>query len=237
MAEALVPTVTNAQSEIGAVQSDVQAFDEYARTLVVTKDSREAAGESIKTIKGLWNRLEERRKVFTVPLNKVLDEINAIFKKPQAALKLAEDLVKQKCLGYDAEVERERMRLQREAEERARKEQERLNKEAEAAAKKAEKRGDHETAEMYRQTVPQAVVQTPLFDEAPKVNGESTRKVYRAEVVDPLAFATGISIGIIPPHMMEPLLTAIAKSCPRPPADPWPGVKLVEVPILATRAR
>lgn len=239
MSEALVPTVEAARLEAGVTQTEVETYLYEARALVIaTPEARAESGETLKTIKGIWNRIEERRKVFTVPLNKVLDEINAIFKRPQADLKLAEDTIKSKCLHFDAELRAEQDRLRREAEERARKEQERLNREAEAKAKKAEAAGKVDKAEAIRQTVPQVVIQAPLFEEPVAVAGESTRTLWRMEVTDLDAFFMGIASGIIPKEMASPNMPELNRVAGAlKGACQWPGCKAVGIPSMATRAR
>lgn len=239
MSEALVPTVEAARKDLVSTEQDVATYLSDAKALAIfTTEVRFEAGETLKTIKGIWNRIEERRKVFTVPLNKVLDEINAIFKAPQASLKVAEDTIKSKCLTFDALQRAEQDRLRREAEEVARKEQARLDREAEAKARKAEERGNLEKAEEIRQTVPQVVIQAPLFEEPVAVAGESTRTLWRMEVTDPLAFFTGIACGVIPAHMATPnqaelnkVATALKGACQ------WPGCQPVAIQSMATRAR
>mgnify|MGYP006986410963 CR=1 FL=1 len=239
MSEALVPTVEAARQDITATGQEVEGYLRTAHALVILNpDVRYSAGEDLKTIKGIWNRIEERRKVFTVPLNKVLDEINAIFKRPQADLKTAEDTIKSKCLSFDAQVRAEQDRLRREAEAVARKEQDRLNTIAEEKARKAEAAGKVEKAEEIRQTVPQVVIQAPLFEEPVAVDGESTRKLYRARVVDEDAFYMGIASGITPKHFAMPNLTELNKAATAlKKAMQYPGIEVVEVDSLATRAR
>jgi hypothetical protein len=239
MPESLVPTVEAARQDLEATDKSVFVHLSEANALVITSpEIRAESGEKLKIIKGIWNRIEERRKVFTVPLNKVLDEINAIFKGRQADLLKAETITKEKCLAWDRQVKAEQDRLRREAEERARKEQERLDREAEAKAKKAEAQGKLERAEEIRQTVPQVVIQTPLLPEPEKVAGESTRTLYRAKVTNEAEFYMGIASGIIPLHMATPNMTELNKAATAmKKALQWPGVEVVEVESLGVRAR
>ena len=239
MSEALVPTVEAARMDLVSTEQDVATYLADAQTLVILNpDVRYTAGETLKTIKGIWARIEERRKVFTVPLNKVLDEINAIFKAPQASLKVAEDTIKSKCLSFDAQLRAEQDRLRREAEERARKEQERLDREAESKARKAEAQGKLDKAEEIRQTVPQVVIQAPLFEEPVAVAGESTRTLWRMEVTDLDAFFMGIASGIIPKEMASPNMPELNRVAGAlKGAVSWPGCKAVGIPSMATRAR
>ena len=235
---ALIPTIQTAQV---AVEPDIRTAAEYlaeAKAIIITSpDDRTMYGEFIQTVKGVGRRIEAQRVKFTGPLNTVLREINLIFKRPISDLETAEAIAKEKCLAWDRKVEADRQRLLREAEEKARKEQDRLNKIAEEKARKAEAKGDVDKAEMLRQTVPQVVIQAPVLPEAPKVAGEATRKVWKARVVDPGAFYTAMGCGIIPFHMADPNLQELARACPRPPADPWPGVVVEQEEGLATRAR
>ena len=239
MSEALVPTVEAARQDLMATGEEVTTYLRHAQTLsIATTEVRFEAGETLKTIKGIWNRIEERRKKFTVPLNAVLDEINAIFKAPQASLKVAEDTIKSKCLSFDAQLKAEQDRLRHEAAERARKEQERLDREAEAKARKAEAQGKLDKAEEIRQTVPQVVIQTPLFEEPVAVAGESTRTLWRMEVTDLDAFYMGIASGIIPKEMAAPNMPELNRVAGAlKGAVSWPGCKAVGVQSMATRAR
>ena len=141
-----------------------------------------AAAEQLKTIKGSQKRVNE----FFDPMIKQADQTTKDIRAKKRAfsdpLDQSEGRLKQLMLGFQQvqqrKAEDERRRLQAEADERARKEREALEKKA-AAAKKPETQERHAEAA--------AMVVAPVIhvaSEAPKVAGISTRKIWRARVVN-----------------------------------------------------
>jgi len=156
---------------------------EQANTLVVTTaDQYEYAGSFLKQIKNTQGRVAE----YWGPLkNRAYDTWKQITSKEKEMLdplKESENWVKVKMLNFQRIEEQNRLeeqrKLQAQAEEKARRERERLIKEAEKL----------KTPELKEQRLAEAeMVEAPVITvhkETPKVEGISTRKIWKAEVID-----------------------------------------------------
>ncbi len=168
------------------VESELPAVTQWAQGLVVTSaDDFEAAGERLKTIKGLSKRIVD----FFKPMKQAADATKKAIldaeKKLSVPLENAELLAKRAMLGYQQAEQRkadeERRRLQAEADEAARREREALEKKA-AAAKKPETQAKHaEAAAMVVAPVVHVAADTP------KVAGIATVKTWKYRIVDAAA--------------------------------------------------
>ena len=81
------------------------------------QDDYDFADELLGDVKRNWKTLEERKKRAVGPLNESLKEIRSWFSAPQKFYKSAEELLKQKLLGYVALQRQEQDRLLAEAEQ------------------------------------------------------------------------------------------------------------------------
>lgn len=112
-------------------------------------DMLATARDELGGIKSLWERIEEERKVITVPLNTVLDNANGYYQPALKTLKLAEKTLKDKIGAFlDAEEEkaralkREQDRLLQLERDRLEAERQRIQREADAAAEKLRREAD-----------------------------------------------------------------------------------------------
>ena len=96
--------------------------------VVSCQEDAEKYGGVLKTIKELNKKIEDKRKSFVEPLNKVVANINADFKPMSERLKRIEADIKNKILAYVQEEER------KVNEEKKRREEEARKKEAERLA-------------------------------------------------------------------------------------------------------
>lgn len=171
----------------------------------------------IKTAHELHKTLVARKKFVTDPL------------------KESEATDKRKMLGFTAEQQRkaeeERRKLQAAADESARREREALEKRA-AAAKRPE------TQERLREEA--ALVEAPVIAVAapvPKVAGITTRRTWKAEVVDISAFCNAVieyrRADLILPNM--DVLTALAKGLGE--RAEFPGVKFFQAETMGSRSK
>lgn len=149
---------------------------------VTTAEEYTDAADKLKTIKALSKEIESSYGPLKQKASEAHKAIVAEEKRQLAPLQQAEAMCKDRMLTFQrAEQERaeaERRRLQAEADERARREREALEKKA-AAAKKPE------TQQKYTEAA--ASVQAPVVNvasQAPKANGVSIRKVWKARIVD-----------------------------------------------------
>lgn len=115
-------------------------------TQVRTPYEYEQVSEFRKTVKAKFNEIEGHRTYLKQPYLEGGRRIDEFFKPALAALKEAEDLAKNRLLGYEAEQRRIAAEEQRRLEEKARKEREALEAKARAEREKA----DREAAELKR---------------------------------------------------------------------------------------
>jgi colicin import membrane protein len=199
---------------------------------ITTGDGALAAGEDLKAIKTLAKQVEDKRTAITGPINDALREVNALFKPAKDWLAQAEKLLKGKLLDYQSEQTRIAREAQAKADEEARKQREKL----EQQAVKAEAKGKAEKAEELREQA--ELREAPVVSSAaPKIEGVSTREIWKAEVTDKLAFLK---------HVVEkrPDLAALvqldqgglnAQARSLKDALDLPGVKAVKESIIAAR--
>lgn len=180
--------------EVERLQRETSPVVMAAKALVVRdQNTRDEAMDFLKRVKGAMKKVAE-----------LFDPIDDTQKKARKAaiearaklddpLKEAERTTKQKVLAFDQALEEKRLaeerRLQAEANERARKEQERLEKEA----------AKFKTPELREARLAEAaMVQAPVVIIAPQVEktqGESTRKLWRARLVDKQALLRAAADG------------------------------------------
>lgn len=154
-----------------------------AEGVTVANDAEmEQASALLRDIKALQKKAEAAQKGLTQPLEKEKKGIIAWFRERITnKLSAGESQLKRAILAYQQEQDRIRREEQRKAEEAARKERERLERRAAAAAEK----GQQEKAEQLAEQAETVVA--PVHQEATKVQGISTRSVWRFEITDPKA--------------------------------------------------
>lgn len=190
------------------------------------------AGELLKGIKGLRAKIDETfdpicRKAFEAHKEAVGKK-----KSIEAPLIEAEGLIKSKILEYDAEQERLRLEAQRKLDEeiRAKAEEERL-----AEAVHLEEIGEVAEAEAILQE-PIEVSTVVLPKSTPKIEGQSTRIGYSAEVVNLLELAKGVASGRIPVQAIMANTTFLnGQAKLMKDAFNYPGVRLLKKRILSSR--
>lgn len=198
--------------EAREVQAEAdQALAVATEYRVTTQGEYSAAGEELTRIKAAQKRLDETRKSLTKPLDESKKRIMDFFRAPAEKLADAEKAIKGACIGYQQEQERIRREEQRMAEEAARKERDRLERlriaaEQKAREKEAELRrqaaeanaaerakiearmqadADRAAAKQSELEERAAAVMAPVIHrEAPKVEGISTRTVWKFRITD-----------------------------------------------------
>ena len=150
---------------------------------VTTPEQFQFAGEELKNIKASMKAAEKMRKEATGPLDAAKKTIMDWFRPIEDRYAKAEAKIKNAMLTYQREEERKRQIAEAEAREAARKEQERLNEQAMAAAERAQANHDIETADAIIAAVP-IVQPAPVPVTAPKIQGISTRQVWRFRITD-----------------------------------------------------
>ena len=160
--------------------------------VVTSREIRDIATDAIRGVKSRYNEIEAERKALTKPLNDTVDRINAMFKRPLAALKDAEGRGKAGVQRWDDEQERKRVeeqrRLQAEADERARKEREKL-------AREAAKLKTPELREARLEEAASIVAPVVMIAEPEKPKGESTRQRWKMKLTDKAALIAAAASG------------------------------------------
>ena len=147
---------------------------------ITTDDDLRVAKEDFVAYREKMKAIEDDRKVITVPLNDILDQVNSLFKNPAENWKAARALLERKGADYAQKKEQERLKLEREAQERARKEEERIRKEKEAqerAWREKEEAKRKEAEELARKALEtkNAAKRAELEAQAEKMRQEAAR--------------------------------------------------------------
>lgn len=139
------------------------------------------AAAKLRDIKALQKDADNAQKAITQPMENRKRAVIAWFRENVGMrLEVAENSLKRAILAYQQEQQRIAREKQRVADEAARKERERIQRQAAAAAAK----GNVEREEQLLDRA-QMVVAPVIQTEAPKVQGMSTRDVWKWEITDP----------------------------------------------------
>lgn len=150
---------------------------------VTTAEQFQFAADELKNIKASIKAAEKMRKEATGPLDAAKKTIMEWFRPIEDRYATAETKIKAAMLTYQREEERKRQVAEAAAREAARKEQERVNEEAMLAAERAQANHDTETADAIIAAVP-IVQPVPVPVATPKIQGISTRQVWKFRIVD-----------------------------------------------------
>ncbi len=114
----LVPITPDKDATVALLITRGQRALDYAEQFAVLnqKDAGKAA-EDLSLIKGLKDKLEEKRKEYVTPLNEKVKSINTFFKDVADPILKADKILRDKVLAFNAGVERQRKEAEaREAE-------------------------------------------------------------------------------------------------------------------------
>lgn len=148
-----------------AMVEKVELFaQDYQNYSVVTKEELERGNEHIKIISKKWKELDEKRKNIADPINKAKQAVQDLFNPPLNRLKLLKDKINQEMKGYIRVEEEKRLKLEREAQEKARLEEIRQKEKLEKRADKWEEKGNDDKAEGLRQQVEEVFEPAPVIE-------------------------------------------------------------------------
>jgi hypothetical protein len=225
-----------------------------------------AAGELVKIVT-LKKRVEEQRKAITKPLDTAKSAVMDLFRPPTTYLEQAESILKGAISTFDRAEQQRRIAEQARLDEAARQERGRLAQEAaareaaaeaeaialrekateamaagkvEEAARLAEEangRAEQGAAEVATLQMTSQLVTAPMSAAPRKTAGVSSRKVWKAEVDDKLAFIQFIAAHPEYLELVEPNMPAVNKIALALKANcPLKGVRVFEAEIIAARA-
>lgn len=195
-----IPNSISVKSPDGAALNAQGAqYLSIAQSIVVTDAvSLQSAARYLSDNKAEQKRLETERRGMVDPLNEVVKKINGLYKPVTDLLAQAETIVKRAISTYQLEQDRIAREAAAKAEAEARKERERLAAQAERLAEK----GKHEQAQAKLEQAASTVAVVPQMEQT-KVAGMSTAKVWKAEIIDPVAVCRLIANGELPPTLVE----------------------------------
>lgn len=225
MAATKIPTTADAAKALATIDT---SFPEVYQ--IGDADQLVGAGDILKRIKARQTELTALRKTMTLPLDQAKKAILDLFREPEQRLANAESSLKRGILDYNRQVEIERRRLEAELRDQQAEEAARLQAEAD----ELRERGKEEAAEALVDSIPPVPV---VVMDTPRLDGISTRKTWKAEVVDFEVLVLAAAEGHVPMEYLLPnevLLNATARSLKQ--AAHIPGVRVYEDTGVAVRA-
>ncbi len=229
---------------------------EQYRSIQITNhlESVDVANE-LKTVKQHLKQISDREAEIMTPLKSAIESVRELFAPPKRLLSQAESILKAKISLWQ-ESERQRIAEERRrAEELARQERERLAREAEKArqaeqkkleaarlaeteaqAKRAQSSAERMAEKAVALEAQSHMIVPPVVHESPKLEGISTRKTWRAEVVDIEQLIKAVAAGQIPSRVLKPdqaELNKLARALQNNLSVP--GVRVVVDEVVAVR--
>lgn len=255
------------QPDQAIFKSAINALNMAKAYEIDSADVRDMAARELIKIVSLKKSVDEQRKTITKPIDVAKAAVMDLFRAPTTYLEQAESILKGAITKFDREENARRIAEQARLEEAARQERARLAQEAaardaaaraeaaeiqrkadEAAAAgkqeeaarlnaEAESRVEQGAAEVMTLQMTSQLVTAPM-SAAPRVTaGVSTRKVWKVEVTDKLAFVRYIAEHPEFIDLVEPCMPAVNKIALALKANcPIAGVRVFEDSVIAARA-
>jgi len=199
---------------------------------IYSAEGYEDAAERLKAIKAAEKELDQARKEITRPMDELKKTVMDFFRTPAEDLRASEVAIKRAMQVWTREQERLRRDEEARLREIARKEQAKLQR----AAERAEKAGREEKAAALQREA-ETVSMPIIAPSTPKVAGISTRKTYRANVVDKMALIRAVANGLVPTAALDvnqKFLSNQARALNT--SLDYPGVEVVEDETISSRA-
>jgi len=170
----------DAQQLVTQTEQDLAIAESFS---ISSNDGYAQAGEILKTIKGRYRDIENKRKDMTLPLDETKKRIMDFFRQPLERLASAERLIKGAMLSFTQEQERIRRLEEARIRELARLEQERRDRELEQRISQAQQDGDTAKAETLLATATE--IATPVvLSQKPRVEGVKTMTRWKFRIVN-----------------------------------------------------
>lgn len=200
-------------AELNPIVHDIAAFGDTVESIDITTEEELAdVGDLVKMLNGRRKKLEEKRTSLVSPLNKVVKDINELFKAPrdrideivQAAKKHMNNFARAQQAIADAKAKREREEAQKEREEAARL--------AESMKKMSGDAGEETAAVVVEQAekrVEKAAAPAKVAVSRGRQAAVSVQKTWAVEIKDIRALALAVAEGRLPVTMIEPNMRAL----------------------------
>lgn len=175
--------VSEKASELNKAAHDM--LTTYKQTQIKTNEHYVKAGEVLKDIKAKINDLNTERKTVTKPMDEAKNKIMDWFKRPIGWLQDAEGAIKKAMLSFQKEQKRIREEQERKLATEAKEREAREKATLEKRAQKAEEKGNTVKADALREQKEEVQHTAPvLSDRVDKVDGISTKKVWKFQIID-----------------------------------------------------
>jgi type I site-specific restriction endonuclease len=202
-----------AVAELEPIMTDVAAFSGTVEGIeVFDEETQGQLGDLVKMMMHRRRKIEDKRTSLVGPLNKVVTDINALFKPPRDKIDGIVAAAKKKMNTF-AQAQQvladERRRQEQEAAEKER-------REAHELAMKLQKKAGQEAAPIVetiqaqaQESVEKAAAPAKVSVSRGREASVSTTKTWKAEVTDILALAKAVAEGRLPPNLIEPNMRAL----------------------------
>ena len=202
-----------AVAELEPIMTDVAAFSGTVEGIeVFDEETQGQLGDLVKMMMHRRRKIEDKRTSLVGPLNKVVTDINALFKPPRDQIDKIVTAAKKKMNTF-AQAQ------QAIADERRKQEQaaaEKERREAQELAEKLRKKAGQEAAPIAEtleaqaeESVQKAAAPAKVAVSRGREASVSTTKTWKAEVTDVLALAKAVAEGRLPPNLIEPNMRAL----------------------------
>jgi type I site-specific restriction endonuclease len=202
-----------AVAELNPIVHDIAAFGDTVESIDITTEEELAqVGDLVKMLNGRRRKIEDKRTSLVAPLNKVVKDINELFKAPRDRIDEIVQTAKRHMNRFaqaqqaiaDAQARRER--------EEARKEREEADRLA-AAMKKMSGAAGAETAavvvEQAEKRVEKAAAPAKVAVSRGSQANVSVSKTWAVEITDIRALALAVAEGRLSVNVIEPNMRAL----------------------------
>ncbi len=200
-------------AELNPIVHDIAAFgDTIASIDITTEEELADVGDLVKMLNGRRKKLEEKRTSLVGPLNKVVKDINDLFKVPRDRIDEIVQTAKRHMNRFaqaqqaiaDAKARAEREAAQKEREEAARLAESMKKMSGDAGEELAEK-----VTEQAEKRVEKAAAPAKVAASRGSQASVSVTKTWAAEVKDIRALALAVAEGRLPTNVIEPNMRAL----------------------------
>ncbi len=200
-------------AELNPIVHDIAAFGDTVESIdITTEDELASVGDLVKMLNGRRRKIEDKRISLVAPLNKVVKDINELFKAPrdridqivQSAKKHMNNFARAQQALADAKAKRERDEAEKERKEAA---------DLAAAMKKMSGDAGEETAkvvvEQAEKRVEKAAAPARVAVSRGAQSAVSVSKTWAVEIKDIKLLALAVAEGRLPITSIEPNMRAL----------------------------
>jgi len=200
-------------AELNPIVHDIAAFGDTVEAIDITTEEELAdVGDLVKMLNGRRKKLEEKRDSLVRPLNKVVKDINELFKAPrdridsivQTAKKHMNNFARAQQAIADAKAKREREEAQKEQDEAARLAESMKKMSGDAGAETAAV-----VVEQAEKRVEKAAAPAKVAVSRGRQAAVSVQKTWAVEIKDIRALALAVAEGRLPVNVIEPNMRAL----------------------------